>query len=103
MKFLKRSIYFLKPRDAIQMGKHIEVRSVLVDGGFGLDKETFKSLMAKELKEPAESSDVIIFAQSSMAYCANYIKELYGKEVLSNPKFGAKAVRAALLNKGLIK
>lgn len=59
--------------------------------------------MAKELKEPAESSDVIIFAQSSMAYCANYIKELYGKEVLSNPKFGVKAVRAALLNKGLIK
>ena len=90
-------------RKSREMGKHIEVRSVLVDGGFGLDKETFKSLMAKELKEPAESSDVIIFAQSSMAYCANYIKELYGKEVLSNPKFGAKAVRAALLNKGLIK
>ena len=90
-------------RKSREMGKHIEVRSVLVDGGFGLDKETFKSLMAKELKEPAESSDVIIFAQSSMAYCANYIKELYGKEVLSNPKYGAKAVRAALLNKGLIK
>lgn len=90
-------------RKSREMGKHIEVRSVLVDGGFGLDKETFKSLMAKELKKPAESSDVIIFAQSSMAYCANYIKELYGKEVLSNPKFGAKAVRAALLNKGFIK
>ncbi len=89
-------------RIARQMGKHVEVRTVLLDGGFGLDKEAFKSLMAKELKGPAESSDVIIFAQASMAYCADYIKKLYGKEVLSNPKFGAKALKTALHGKGLV-
>ena len=89
-------------RIAREMGRRVEIQTVLIDGGFGLDKKAFKSLMAKELKEPAESSDVIIFAQSSMAYCADYIKELYGKEVLSNPKFGAKAVKIALCKKGLM-
>ena len=86
-------------RVAREMGKHVEITSVLVEGGFGLNSEQFRTLMAEKAKEAADA-DVIVFAQGSMAYCEEYIASLYGKPVLSNPRFGAKAVKAALIAKG---
>jgi len=90
-------------RVAREMNQHVELVDVLVDGAFGLDQEQFKELMTKYAGEIADKVDVILFAQGSMAYCEEYIQQKYGKAVLSSPRFGAVALQAALLKKGLIK
>lgn len=87
---------------AREMGKHVEMMEVLVDGAFGLDQEQFKVLMAEHAGKAAKEADVILFAQGSMAYCESYIADMYGKTVLSSPKFGAKALKAALISKGIL-
>ncbi|MFT4004406.1 MAG: aspartate/glutamate racemase family protein [Lacrimispora sp.] len=89
-------------RVAREMGKHVEIMEVLVDGAFGLDQEQFKALMAEEAARAAKDADVILFAQGSMAYCESYIADMYGKTVLSSPAFGAKALKAALISKGIL-
>lgn len=89
-------------RVAREMGKHVEMMEVLVDGAFGLDQGQFKVLMAEHAGKAAKQADVILFAQGSMAYCESYIADLYGKTVLSSPGFGAKALKAALISKGTL-
>lgn len=89
-------------RVAREMGKQVDVVEVLLDGAFGLDQEQFKTLMAARAGEVANQVDVILFAQGSMAYCEKYIAEMYHKTVLSNPYFGAKALKDALVTKGMI-
>ena len=89
-------------RVAREMGKHVEMMEVLVDGAFGLDQGQFKVLMAEHAGKAAKQTDVILFAQGSMAYCESYIADLYGKTVLSSPGFGAKALKAALISKGTL-
>ena len=37
-----------------------------------------------------------------MAYCEEYIAEKYNKLVLSSPRFGAAALKEALIAKGTI-
>ena len=88
-------------RVAREMGKHVEIRDILVEGGFGLDQDKFRSLMAAKAKEAIGWADVIVFSQGSMAYCDEYIANLYKIPVLSNPRFGAKALKMALIDKGL--
>ena len=88
-------------RVAREMGKHVETRDVIVEGGFGLDPEQFRTLMAAKAKTVADWADVIIFTQGSMAYCEEYIANMYHKLVLSNPRFGAKALKMALVAKGV--
>ncbi|MCD7976939.1 MAG: aspartate/glutamate racemase family protein [Tannerellaceae bacterium] len=90
-------------RVAREMGKQIEIIEVLVENGFGLEQESFKKLMAEKAGEIVNQADVILFAQGSMAYCEEYIAGLYHKVVLSNPRFGAKAVKSALMEKGLVR
>lgn len=90
-------------RVAREMGKKVETVDILVDGAFGLDQENFKRLMAEYAGKVADQVDVILFAQGSMAYCEEYIAELYHKEVLSSPRFGAAALKKALVEKGAIK
>ncbi|WP_312442412.1 aspartate/glutamate racemase family protein [Lacrimispora sp.] len=89
-------------RVAREMGKHVEMIEVLVDGAFGLDQEQFKVLMAEHAGKAAKEADVILFAQGSMAYCESYIADMNGKTVLSSPGFGAKALKAALISKGTL-
>lgn len=89
-------------RVAREMGKHVEMMEVLVDGAFGLDQEQFKALMAEHAGKAAKAADVILLAQGSMAYCESYIADMYGKTVLSSPGFGAKALKAALISKGTL-
>lgn len=89
-------------RVAGEMGKHIEVTEVLVESGFGLAQDQFKALMAEKAGEVAGKVDVIVFAQGSMAYCEEYIAGMYNKVVLSNPRFGAMALKTALVAKGVI-
>lgn len=90
-------------RVAREMNKHVEIIDVLVDGAFGLDQEQFKALMTEYAGKVADKADVILFAQGSMAYCEQYIADKYGKMVVSSPRFGAPALRDALIAKGLIK
>ena len=90
-------------RVAREMNKHVEIIDVLVDGAFGLDQEQFKALMTEYAGKVADKADVILFAQGSMAYCEQYIADKYGKMVVSSPRFGAPALRDALVAKGLIK
>ncbi|MDU2063326.1 MAG: aspartate/glutamate racemase family protein [Sporomusaceae bacterium] len=89
-------------RVAREMNRPVELVDVLVDGGFGLNQEEFKELMTKYAGEIIDKVDVILFAQGSMAYCEEYIHEKYRKPVLSSPRFGAAALQAALISKGLI-
>lgn len=88
-------------RVAREMGKQVELVDVLVKGGFGLNQEEFKELMIKYAGEIADKVDVILFAQGSMAYCEEYIQQKYQKNVLSSPKFGAKALKDAVIKKGI--
>lgn len=90
-------------RVAREMNKHVEIIDVLVDGAFGLDQEQFKALMSEYAGKVVDKADVILFAQGSMAYCEKYIADKYGKMVVSSPRFGAQALRDALVMKGLIK
>lgn len=90
-------------RVAREMNKHVEIVDVLVDGAFGLDQEQFKALMTEYAGKVADKADVILFAQGSMAYCEQYIADKYGKMVVSSPRFGAPALRDALVAKGLMK
>lgn len=83
-----------------EIGKPIEIFEVLVEGGFGLAQEQLKSLMAEKAKGIASQVDVIIFSQGSMAYCEEYLENMYHKEIISNPYFSAKALKEALIKKG---
>ncbi len=90
-------------RLAREMNREVELVDILVEGGFGLDQEQFKELMIKYAGEIIDKVDVILFAQGSMAYCEEYIHQKYNKPVLSSPRFGAIALKEALVKKGLIK
>lgn len=90
-------------RVAREMNKHVELIDCLVDGAFGLDQEQFKTLMTEYAGKVADEADVILFAQGSMAYCEDIIREKYGKMVASSPRYGALALRDALIAKGMIK
>ena len=90
-------------RVAREIGKHVEMKEVLVEGGFGLDPEKFRALMAEKAKTVADWADVIVFTQGSMAYCEEYIAKMFNKLVLSNPSYGAKALKTALIDKGKLK
>lgn len=87
-------------RVAREMNRHVELVDALVDGAFGLDQGQFKVLMTEYAGKIADQVDVILFAQGSMAYCEEYIHEKYGKPVLSSPRFGAAALKEALIKKG---
>jgi Asp/Glu/hydantoin racemase len=89
-------------RVAREMNKRVELVDVLVDGAFGLDQEQFKGLMTKYATAVSDKVDVILFAQGSMAYCEEYIQQKCGKPVLSSPRFGAAALKEALVSKGLL-
>ena len=89
-------------RVAREMNKHVELVDALVDGAFGLEQDQFKALMSEYAEKIADQVDVILFAQGSMAYCEEYIHEKYGKTVLSSPRFGAAALKEALVKKGLL-
>lgn len=89
-------------RVAREMNRSVELVDALVDGAFGLDQEQFKELMTQYAGKIADQVDVILFAQGSMAYCEEYIHDKFGKTVLSSPRFGAVALRDALVKKGLL-
>jgi len=90
-------------RVAREIGKPVELVDALLDGAFGLNQDEFKARMLQKAGEVEKEVEVIIFAQGSMAYCEPVIAKAYGKPVLSSPRFGAVALKNALIAKGLIK
>ena len=85
-----------------EMGKQVEVIEVLVDGAYGLDREQFQVRMTEEAAKVADKVDVIVFSQGSMAYCEKFIADQFHVTVLSNPHYGAIALKKALTEKGMI-
>lgn len=90
-------------RAAGQMGRKIQLVDGLIDGAFGLGQEEFKALMLEKAQELKSQVDVLLFAQGSMAYCEDLIRERTQKEVVSSPRFGAAALKEALKKKGVIR
>ena len=89
-------------RVAREMNNRVELIDVLVEGAFGLSPDEFKTKMLSYAENGTKEADVILFAQGSMAYCAEIIEQRCGKKVFSSPIFGAEAVKAALEAKGLL-
>lgn len=89
-------------RVAREMNKEVELIDVLVDGAFGLNPDQFKGRMEEEAMKVKTGTDVILFAQGSMAYCEEYIADKTGKAVLSSPRFGAVDLKNTMLNKGVL-
>ncbi len=89
-------------RVAREMNKRVEFVDVLVEGGFGLDQEQFKKLMGEYAEKVVDKVDVILLAQGSMAYSEPYLQEKFNKIFLSSPRFGAVALKEALVKKGLL-
>lgn len=90
-------------RVAREMNREIAVKDILMDGAFGLDQDQFRERLLAAGSEIADQVDVIVLAQGSMAYAEPYLSEKLGKPVLGSPRFGAAALRRALVEKGLIK
>lgn len=90
-------------RAAREMGRQVKLVDVYVENAFGLTPALFKERMTDSAKKGAMGADVILFAQGSMAYCEDEVREATGIPVLSSPAWGAKALREALVKKGDIK
>ncbi len=88
-------------RVAREMNRQVTLVDGLLEGAFGIDQEQFKQLLRKKTEEILEETDVILLCQGSMAYAEEYLHEVSGKPVVSSPQFGAQALRAAMLKKGL--
>lgn len=87
-------------RAGAELGREVEVSEVVAGGGFGSGAGAFEKLLAEKLRGAAKSADIIVFAQASMEPCAGFVEEALGKRVLTNPKFGAKALKSALPESG---
>ena len=88
-------------RVAREMGKEVELIDGLVDA-FGLDQEEFKKLLLNKAREVKDQVDVILLCQGSMAYVEELIEADCKKMTVSSPRYGAKALKAALIAKGVI-
>ena len=89
-------------RVAREMGAHVELVDCLVDGAFGLDQEQFKNRLKEAAAGIIDGVDVVVLAQGSMAYAEEVLRAAYGKPFLGSPRFGAAALKAALVSKGVI-
>lgn len=88
-------------RVARELGKEV----VLVDGlidAFGANQDQFKKLMVEKTADVIDQVDVVLLCQGSMAYCEQLLHKTYGKLVVSSPRFGAVALKNALIDKGLL-
>lgn len=85
-----------------ELGRHPILVENLIDGAFGADQEQFKKMILAKAKEIQAEVDVLVFCQGSMAYCEQYVEQELGITTLSSPRYGAKALREALINLGKI-
>lgn len=88
-------------RVAREMGQQVTLIDGLFDA-FGSDQETFQKLILEKAGELANQVDIILLCQGSMAYCEELVQKLYGLPVVSSPRYGAEALKKALIEKGII-
>lgn len=88
-------------RVAREMGKEVELVDGLVDA-FGLGQEEFKEILVKKAREIKDEVDVILLCQGSMAYVEQLIEADCKKMTVSSPRYGAAALKEALIKKGVI-
>ncbi|MGF7141895.1 Asp/Glu/hydantoin racemase [Anaerotaenia torta] len=88
-------------RVARELGQRVTLVDGLIDA-FGADREKFQKLMLEKAQEIANQADVILLCQGSMAYCEELLAEACGMPVVSSPRYGALALKEALVKKGLI-
>jgi len=90
----------LLQRCAQEAGKSIRTISALAEGAFPAitagDAETHDRLIAETAKRVADSCDVILLAQGSMARMEKPLAELTGKTVLSSPRLGVEQIKGLL-------
>ena len=84
-------------------GKKVDITEILVKNAFGIEQSAFREKMLKYAQEYARESDIILLAQGSMSYCEEFLHDKTGKIVVSSPAFGAKALKEALMKKGVVK
>lgn len=89
-------------RVAREMNKEVTLVDSLVDGAFGLDPEQFRTLLCSHAEEIKDQIDILLLCQGSMAYCETWLEEQIHIPVVSSPRYGAKELKKALQNKGLI-
>lgn len=82
-------------------GVEIHLVDALADA-FGKSQAEMEELLVEQAEKIKEQVDIIVLAQASMALCEERIAKASGKETLSSPRFGAKAVRAAAENLALV-
>jgi Asp/Glu/hydantoin racemase len=87
-------------RVARETNHAIELTDILCDGAFGLNQEEFRSFLLSEAKKYEGQYDLLLLCQGSMAYCESYLEEALGIPVVSSPRYGAAALREALIAKG---
>jgi len=85
-----------------ECGKSVELTECLVEGAFGLNQEEFRQKMEEYAVQIAPQTDVILFAQGSMAYCEQEIAVRTGRMVLSSPRFGAQELKRVLIKNGML-
>lgn len=88
-------------RVAREMGKQVVLTDGLIDA-FGADQETFQKLILEKAGAIAKEVDVILLCQGSMAYCEALVEEQFHLPVVSSPRYGAEALKKALMDKGSI-
>lgn len=88
---------------AEEVGKKVETVSALAEGAFPAitsgDAETHDRLVADTAKSVAETCDVILLAQGSMARMEKPLRDLTGKTVFSSPHLGVEMVKETLEGK----
>ncbi|MCF7944870.1 MAG: aspartate/glutamate racemase family protein [Spirochaetia bacterium] len=87
-------------RCAEEAGKQVRTVSALAEGAFPAitagDGETHDRLIVEAAESAADTCDVILLAQGSMARMETQLRELTGKTVLSSPRMGVKMIKAML-------
>lgn len=85
---------------AAEAGKEITLVEGLADGAFAAgqsgDSETHDHLIAEAAQRIADSVDLFVLAQGSMARMEQRLSELTGKPVLSSPVLGVLGLRKRL-------
>ncbi|PKL11107.1 MAG: Asp/Glu/hydantoin racemase [Spirochaetae bacterium HGW-Spirochaetae-4] len=88
---------------AAEMGRKITTVSALAEGAFPAitagDAETHDRLIAETAMRVADTCDVILLAQGSMARMEDPLRKLTGKTVFSSPRLGVEMVRDMLEDK----
>ncbi|WP_033166178.1 aspartate/glutamate racemase family protein [Clostridium sp. KNHs205] len=88
-------------RVARELGQQVTLVDGLIDA-FGANQEEFKSLMLSKASEIMKETDVILLCQGSMAYCEELLAKTCNMPVVSSPRYGAIALKEALIQKGLL-